>query len=88
MIRPMPDQADAERICKRCALLKGSLLALWVLVSFVCCFYARDLQFMLIGWPFNYWMAAQGAVLVFILIVVVYAWGMNRIERDKGSADV
>jgi putative solute:sodium symporter small subunit len=94
----MPDEAAPDRVCLRCALLKGSLLVLWALVSFVCTFYARDLQFMLVGWPFNYWMAAQGAVLVFIVIVAVYAWGMNRIEalehgteamgRDKGVADV
>lgn len=98
MIRTMPDEAASHRICRRCAILKGSLLSLWALVSFVCCFYARDLQFMVVGWPFNYWMAAQGAVLVFIVIVTVYAWGMNRIEasgqgveatsRDKGAGDV
>lgn len=94
----MPDEAAPDRVCLRCALLKGGLLVLWALVSFVCTFYARDLQFMLVGWPFNYWMAAQGAVLVFIGIVVAYAWGMNRIEasgqgvetrgREKGDADV
>jgi putative solute:sodium symporter small subunit len=101
MIRSMPDDAAFTPPCFRCALLKAGLLAVWVLVSFGMCFFARDLHWMVFGWPFNYWMAAQGAVLVFIGIVVAYAWGMNRIERDeraeqgaseaaagKGAADV
>ena len=34
------------------------------------------------GWPLGYWIAAQGAVLVFIAIVVAYGWAMNRFERQ------
>ena len=61
--------------------LKAVLLALWALASFGACYFARDLQFLVAGWPFGFWMAAQGAVLVFLAIVVVHAWAMNRYER-------
>ena len=61
--------------------LKLVLLAVWVVASFGACYFARDLEFMVAGWPFGYWMAAQGAVLVFLAIVVVHAWAMNRHER-------
>jgi putative solute:sodium symporter small subunit len=98
MIRAMADEAIPTPQTRGQALLKAGLLTLWVLASFVSCFYARELQFMLAGWPFNYWMAAQGAVLCFIGIVVAYAWAMSRMERgalerpeaaaDKGAADV
>jgi putative solute:sodium symporter small subunit len=43
------------------------------------------------AWPFDYWMAAQGAVLVFIVILVVYAACMKRLapqdsmETDAGE---
>lgn len=57
----------------------------WAAVSFGCCFFARDLQFMVAGWPFNYWMAAQGAVLVFIAILAFYAWAMNRMVDDEAD---
>ena len=78
--------------------MRAALLVVWALASFGVAFFARDLDQVLAGWPLNYWLAAQGAVLVFIVIVAVYAWGMNRIEasgqgveatsRDKGAGDV
>jgi putative solute:sodium symporter small subunit len=34
------------------------------------------------GWPFGYWVAAQGAVLAFIAIVVVYAICMKRLAPE------
>ena len=40
---------------------------------------------MVAGWPFNYWMAAQGAVLVFIAILAFYAWAMNRMVDDEAD---
>ena len=83
----MQPDTPAEVHSTYALVLKASLLALWALVSFVCCWFARDLQFIVAGWPFNYWLGAQGTVLVFIGIVAVYAWAMNRIEaRQQGGA--
>ena len=73
-----PDLHDVRHLW-----LKAGLLVIWVLVSFVATYFARDLQFLIPGgWPLGYWIEAQGAVLVFIAIVVVYAWAMNRFERQ------
>lgn len=36
-------------------------------------------------WPLDFWMAAQGSVLVYLLIVAVYAWLVNRWEREAGE---
>ena len=66
--------------------LKAGLLTGWALASFGVCYFARDLQFLVAGWPFGFWMAAQGAVLVFLAIVVVHAWAMNRYERLAAAA--
>ena len=65
----------------------GLLLAAWFAVSFGALFFARDLQFAVAGWPFSYWLAAQGAVLVFMGIVVLYAWWMNRVEARQAAAE-
>lgn len=35
-------------------------------------------------WPVSFWMAAQGSVLGYLAIVVVYAWLVNRWEREAG----
>mgnify|MGYP002661783152 FL=1 len=66
--------------------LKAVLLVVWALASFGASYFARDLQFLVAGWPFGFWMAAQGAVLVFLAIVVVHAWAMNRYERLAAAA--
>jgi putative solute:sodium symporter small subunit len=82
MIRPMADPAAQEKHDPRVLALKAGLLAVWAIVTFGFCFFARDLQFMLAGWPFGYWMAAQGAVLLFIVIVAVYAMVMKRLSPE------
>lgn len=63
------------------------LLTLWFAVSFGTAFFARDLQFIVAGWPFSFWMSAQGAVVVFVAIVVVYAWVANRQETPASNFD-
>ena len=60
--------------------VRATLLFVWVLASFGMALFARDLGQTVAGWPLNFWLAAQGSVLVFIGIVVVYAWWMNRHE--------
>lgn len=62
--------------------LKLSLLCVWALVSFCLVFFARNLSFSLGPWPLAYWVASQGAVLVFILILGVYCAAMNYFERQ------
>ncbi len=63
--------------------LHGWLLAAWFLTSFGVVFFANDLTWVIAGWPFVFWFAAQGAVIIFITIVVVFAWLANR--RDTGA---
>ncbi len=59
-----------------------TLLLVWFCTSFGPAFFARDLSFEVGGWPFHFWMAAQGTLLVFLAVVVVYAWLMNRWEAE------
>jgi putative solute:sodium symporter small subunit len=60
----------------------GVLLAIWLAVSFAWVPFARDLNFSFFTWQFNFWMAAQGSVLVFLLLTVVNAWLINRWEKE------
>jgi putative solute:sodium symporter small subunit len=82
----MGDPQAQEKHDPRVLALKAVLLALWAAVAFGVCFFARDLQFMVAGWPFDYWVAAQGAVLVFLAIVAFYAWLMKRLAPEDGAA--
>ena len=67
-------------------ILTAVLLLVWLLVSFGPSFFARDLSVMVRGWPLYFWMAAQGSILMFICIVVIYAWLMNRWETQEAAA--
>lgn len=60
------------------------LLAIWFIVTFVVGFFARDLNFSFFGWPFSFWMAAQGAVVIYVLLIWVYARYMQRLDREYG----
>lgn len=71
-----PDLHDTHHLW-----LKAVLLAVWVVFSFGACFFARDLQTWVQGWQLGYWMAAQGAVLMFMLITLVYCVVMDYFER-------
>ena len=67
-------------------ILTAVLLLVWLLVSFGPSFFARDLSVIIRGWPLYFWMAAQGSILLFICIVVIYAWLMNRWEAQEAAA--
>lgn len=67
--------------------LHAVLLSLWFAVSFGAVFFVRDLQAVVAGWPVGFWFASQGAVIVFIAIVVIFAWRMNRREGAQTSAE-
>jgi len=70
---------------KRQIRLTAFLLVVWAIASFGLPFWAHDLSFEFWGWPIHFWVAAQGAFLMFLIIVAVYAWLMNHWEAQEMS---
>jgi putative solute:sodium symporter small subunit len=64
------------------------LLAIWFVVTFVVGFYARDLNFNFFGWPFSFWVGAQGALVIYVLIIAYYAHYMNNLDKEYDCAEV
>ena len=64
-------------------------LVLWVAVTLAPVILARS-EWTWGPWPVDFWMAAQGCVLAYLLIVGLYAWQVNRWERqaDRLSFDI
>ena len=79
--------AQRQRYWRRNLQLTAGLLLLWFLVSFGVAFFARELSFSFFGWPFSYWVGAQGAILVYLGIVALYALVMDRLDRSHGVAE-
>ncbi|MFM2051551.1 MAG: hypothetical protein RL682_2042, partial [Pseudomonadota bacterium] len=67
--------------------LHAGLLTLWFLASFGIVFFAEDLQVLALGWPVGFWFSAQGSVLIFIVLVVIFAWVENRREGPELGFD-
>ncbi len=73
----------ASRYWRRNRLIVGLFLIVWASVTFGIAFFARELSSLdFLGWPFAYWVGAQGALLVYVLITVVFALVMNRMDRN------
>ena len=65
----------------RVSRLRWVLMCVWGSVTFGVAFFARDLSITLWGRPLGFWMAAQGSVLIFLIITWVYALLVNRWEQ-------
>lgn len=79
------DPADNHRrYWRRTLRLTAALLCVWFGVTFIISFFARDLSFDFFGWPFSFWMGAQGAILVYGLILWIYARQMAKLDAEHG----
>ncbi len=68
--------------------LTALLLTLWFIVTFVVSYFARELAAItLLGFPLGFYMGAQGAPLVYLLIIWWYARQMNSLDREYGVDD-
>lgn len=65
------------------------LLFLWFLSSLACGIILRewlDLHFPKIGHaPFGFWMAQQGSIICFIMILLLYNYFMNKLDMKYKS---
>ena len=60
------------------------LLSIWFVVTYVVGFFARDLSFNFYGWPFSFYMGAQGSLIIYVIIIWFYARYMNRLDQEYG----
>jgi putative solute:sodium symporter small subunit len=68
---------------RRTRRITALLLAVWLGASFPGVFFARQLNnLVLFGWPLSFYLAAQGACLIYLLILWVYARRMRRLDRE------
>jgi len=68
--------------------ITGLLLFIWFVVTYVVSFMARDLSFTFFGWPFSFWMGAQGSLVVYVLLIAYYAHYMNNLDKEYDCAEM
>jgi putative solute:sodium symporter small subunit len=64
--------------------LQLGLLAVWAVFGYLLSiFLAGPLnEITVYGFPLGYWFAQQGAIYVFVILIFVYAFTMDRVDRE------
>ncbi|MEM9294456.1 MAG: DUF4212 domain-containing protein [Planctomycetota bacterium] len=86
---PQPSPRDAalrearKRYWRANVTVVGILLALWAAVSLGAGILFADTlsAFSIGGAPLGFWMAQQGSIAVFVVLILVYALVMNAVDR-------
>ncbi len=62
------------------------LLIIWFLASYAHPPFARALNSITIltGFPLGYWLSSQGSITIFVILIFVYAYRMNQLDRKYG----
>ncbi len=74
------------------AVFMSVLLAVWAVVGLGCgVLFADSLNEVEVGgFKLGFWFAQQGSIIVFVLLILIYALGMNRLDRryrDEAESD-
>ena len=74
------------------AVFMTVLLTVWAVVGLGCgVLFADSLNGMTVGgFPLGFWFAQQGSIISFVLLILVYALGMNWLDRryrDEAESD-
>lgn len=63
-------------------------LTIWFIFAFVVHWFAPELNAISVfGWPLGYYMAAQGALIVFVVQLFVFVKQQDNIDREFGFAE-
>ncbi|MBO6555054.1 MAG: DUF4212 domain-containing protein [Pseudomonadales bacterium] len=62
------------------------LLTVWFTVSFLAGIVFVDFlnQYRLFGYKLGFWFSQQGAIYFFVMLIFIYAWRMNALDRQFG----
>jgi putative solute:sodium symporter small subunit len=69
---------------RRARFLTVALLLVWFCATFGVVFFARSLTFRVLGWPFSFYMAAQGCLVIYLVLTLLYARQARRLDIEYG----
>jgi putative solute:sodium symporter small subunit len=80
------DDAQRREYWRRNLRLMGVLLTIWALVSYGAGILfvepLNNISFM--GFPLGFWFAQQGSIIVFVILIAVYVWRMDKLDAEYG----
>ena len=75
--------ARHEEYWRRNLKVTAILMLIWFVATFVVGWYARELNAVtFLGFPLGFYMAAQGSLIIYVVIIWYYARYMNRLDVE------
>jgi len=66
-------------------VITAILLAVWFVATFVEAWYARELNgITFLGFPLGFYMSAQGSLIIYVVIIWIYAKYMRKLDLEYG----
>ncbi|MBX9454524.1 MAG: DUF4212 domain-containing protein [Rhizobium sp.] len=63
-------------------------LAIWAFFSFIIHFFVTALNnVVILGFPLGFYMAAQGSLIIFVILLFWFAYRQNKIDEEFGVAE-
>jgi putative solute:sodium symporter small subunit len=81
-------QPSGDRYWNRTSGLMWLMFGLWIIFSFVIHFFVgplNEIRFM--GFPLGFYMAAQGSLIAFVVMLFLFAKRQDTIDRQEGFAE-
>ena len=80
---PMATNENRRRYWKKNLHYLGILLTIWFVVSFCCgILFVEQLDTIRVGgFKLGFWFAQQGSIYVFVVLIFVYVFLMNRLDK-------
>jgi putative solute:sodium symporter small subunit len=86
-----PDsKANEEEHWRKTTRLMFIHLGVWLFFGYIIHFFVVPLNNIIIpvlGFPLGFYMAAQGSLIVFVVMLFVFARQQNQIDREHGYAE-
>jgi putative solute:sodium symporter small subunit len=78
--------ANRKRYWRRNLFYLTALLTIWFIASYGCgILFVNQLDRIKVGgFKLGFWFAQQGSIYVFVALIFMYVWLMNRLDRHFG----
>ena len=77
---------ELQAYWKENLIIIAVLLSIWFLVSYVCSILIVNQldAYRIGGFPLGFWFANQGSLIIFVILIWVYVWLMDRLDIKYG----
>ena len=87
---PAPSQANTDEHWRRTTNLMLKHLGAWLFFGYIVHFFVVPLNYIkipILGFPLGFYMAAQGSLIAFVVMLFMFAKQQDAIDREFGMAE-